>query len=206
MEDFPTAFTKTAEQLARQLKEAAVDHSAFERRLPLCELSKCRATCCHDGVMLSPEEAEKLKSLGAGDDLFQQRDGCEKTKTVEATAGELADDFPGHFPKTRCVFLDDEHRCQWQLRAVAEGKHPWFYKPTSCWMHPVLLTQRDGRPLLTILSTGQDHLAFASHTPCGREEEAAELARINLKTELEMLSRISGRDFPGELNAPGIEG
>ena len=206
MADRITAFTKTAEDLAHQLKEAAVDHAGFEKRLPLCELSKCRATCCHDGVILSDEEAEVLKSLGADEELFQDRYGFQKTKTMAAQSGQIADDFPAHFPKTRCVFLDEEHRCQWQLRAVEEGKHPWFYKPTSCWMHPVLLTQLDDRPYLTILGSGQDRLQFASNTPCGREEESADEARISLKGELEMLARISGRDFVSELNAPGIEG
>jgi hypothetical protein len=88
---------------------------------------------------------------------------------------------------------------------MEEGKHPWFYKPTSCWMHPVLLTQRNDRPLLTILSYSQDRKQFASMTPCGREEAAASSARVGLKGELEMLSGIAGRDFLRELNAPELD-
>ncbi|MDA7881376.1 hypothetical protein N9A94_03650 [Akkermansiaceae bacterium] len=204
MADSPTAFIGTAKQLARQLREAAVDHCAFEQKLPICELTKCRATCCHDGVILSDEEARGLREHGGAEGVFQLPDGRWKTKTREASSSELADGFPAHFSKTRCAFLDNEHRCLWQLRAVEEGKHPWFYKPTSCWMHPLLLVAREGRPILTVLSSGQDHKKFASHTPCGREEVSASPARTSLKAELEMLAEISRRDFPGELNAPGI--
>ncbi len=198
-----TLFEKTAEELAAQLREAAVDHVAFEKSFPLCDLTQCRATCCHDGVILSEEEFQKLREYGGGEGLTTLTDGRRKTRTVKASAEELAEDFPPHFPGTRCVFLDEQHRCQWQLRAVEEGRHPWYYKPTSCWMHPVLLKKQDGRPLLTVVSREQDEGGFASHTPCGRETAGALPGREALKIELEMLGAISGRDLFGELNAPG---
>ena len=206
MPDLPTAFKETAKQLAQQLREAAVDHAAFEQRFPICELSQCRATCCHDGVVLGQEEAEILTLHGGENELIELPDGTIKTKTVEASEDELADDFPEKFPRTRCVFLDSEHRCFWQLKAMEEGKHPWFYKPTSCWMHPVLLARREERPVLTLLSADQDEKGFASETRCGKVDSCAAQARLSLKAELGMLSLISGRDFFGELNAPGLEG
>ncbi len=205
MSEHSTAFSETANQLARQLREAALDHAAFERKLPLCELAKCRATCCHDGVILGAEEADVSPSLRGADGMMRLPDYAWTTNTVPAVHDKFAEDFPDHFPKTRCVFLDSEHRCSWQLKAMAEGKHPWFYKPTSCWMHPVLLMQRNDRPFLTILSSSQDRKQFASMTPCGREEAAASSARVSLKRELEMLSRIAGRDFVRELNAPELD-
>ena len=55
-----TIFSETFKGLASALAEAAVDHDAFEKPLPVCELAKCRATCCHDGVILSAEEARVL--------------------------------------------------------------------------------------------------------------------------------------------------
>ncbi|MGD1979902.1 MAG: DUF3109 family protein [Akkermansiaceae bacterium] len=190
-------YRKTAGELAGLLVEAAIDHEAFEQRLALCDLTKCRATCCHDGVILSREEADLI-----GEGVEEETSGRWRTRRVAATPDDLANDFPDHFPKTRCVFLDDEHRCQWQLKAVDEGRHPWFYKPTSCWMHPLVVEQRHGRPVLTILSREWDEAGFASYTPCGRAEETGVPARECLKAELEMLREISGRDFYGELNAP----
>ena len=204
MNDFPTVFRETAAGLARQLREAAVDHAAFENGLSVCDLVACRATCCHDGAILSDEEAEVLLAIDDRDGIEILANGQQKTRTVPAGNGELADDFPVHFLKTRCVYLDDQHHCYWQLRSLAEGKHPWFYKPTSCWMHPVLLTQRYRRSLLTILAAEEDVAGFASHTPCGKHAQCAKPARLSLGAELEMLGLISGRDFFGELNAPSI--
>ena len=205
MSDTPSVFRETAGQLARQLREAAVDHHAFERGLAVCELVKCRAMCCHDGVILSDEEAEVLSIHGGADGLAQTVDGTRRTITTGATKDEMAEDFPDDFPKTRCVFLDSEHRCHWQLKAMDEKRHPWFYKPTSCWMHPLLLVQREGRPVLTILASSEDRKGFASKTPCGQQDKDAPPARVSLNAELEMLSLISGRDFVGEINAPEIE-
>lgn len=204
MDEMPTIFRETAKGLARQLQEAAVDHEAFERGLAVCDLGRCRATCCHDGAILSTEEATVLAGLDDRDGIEALSNGKSKTRTKAAQDSGLADDFPAHFPKTKCVYLDGLQRCRWQLKAVEEGKHPWFYKPTSCWMHPVLLTQQSGRPLLTILSREDDRAGFASHTPCGNSEGCTEPARSVMGMELDMLGRISGRDFLKELNAPSI--
>lgn len=194
-----SAFPRSIGTLARLLREAAVDHEAFEIPLPLCQLHECRATCCHDGVVVSEEEAKLL-----GEGVIELQDGRKKTKTVPAHDGQLAGDFPAHFPQTRCLFLDEKHRCQWQLKSVEEGKHPWFYKPISCWMHPLLVSEGEGRPVLTIRHPENDETNFATHTPCGKLTAGAEPARLTLKMELEMLAEISGRDFLSELNAPSI--
>lgn len=194
-----TAFRETARTLSRALGEAAIDHAAFEAPLAVCQLNKCRATCCHDGVILSDEEARFLEGEGG---VMKLPDGRFKTRTMDADSSQLAENFPAHFPKTRCVFLDDEHRCTLQLRAVEEGKHPWYYKPTSCWLHPLLLQKREGRPVLTIVAREDDKAGFASFTPCGQAVAHASPAREVLGMELKMLREISGRDFYGELNAP----
>lgn len=201
-----TIFEETARRLGRKLEEAAVDHAAFEVGLAGCELTRCRATCCHDGVILGEEEYEILGGLSDAGGFVQREDGAWKTATVEASEGVLAEDFPAHFAKTRCVFLDEEHRCRWQLRAVEEGRHPWFYKPFSCWMHPVLVEEREGRPVLTLKRPEEDEVGFATQTPCGKSEKNAPKAYRSLQSELEMLSGLSGRDFVAELDAPGIDG
>ena len=151
-------------------------------------------------MILSSEEAEVLGRDSEG--IIELGDGRLKTETVVVPSDRLADDFPGHFPKTRCIFLDEKHRCLWQLRGVKEGKHPWFYKPTSCWMHPLTLKAEAGRPLLTLLSRSEDEAGFATFTQCGRSKVGAPPARESLKMELEMLGLISGRNFHGELNGP----
>lgn len=220
-----TAFRETAAQLRERLREAAVDHASFERPIQLCELESCRATCCHDGVFLSDEEAavietliaansERLASYGvdvSAKSLFREGDGPCRTAVRPVATAELAEDFPAHFPKTRCVFLDDQHRCALQRLSDDLGCSSWFYKPIGCWMHPLTLrpVQRgDARPVLRLPGAEDDPLrsagyaGFASCTPCGRVCEAGRPAREILGAELATLSAIGERDFVSELGAP----
>lgn len=213
-----TAFVETGAALGRQLREAAVDHAAFEGTLRICELAKCRATCCHDGVVLGEEEVAVIRALVEGQGEVLHRLGWEggawldedggrrKTATRPAEARELAEEFPAHFPKTRCVFLDGEHRCVLQRLAMEEGRHPWYWKPISCWMQPLRL---DGggreRPVLTLAGPEDDPLrregypGFSSCTPCGRTQADGEPAASALQAELTMLGRLGGRDLAREL-------
>lgn len=215
-----TAFPAAERELARQVREAALDHEAFAMPLKVCELSSCRATCCHDGVFLDGEQAdgiaavvERLAKYGFHrSDWLETLGGRAKTATVEAAAPLLADDFPGHFPRTRCVFLDEEHRCLLQRLAVDEGRHPWWWKPVSCWMHPLLLRRGPGgRPLLTLARSGDDPSAgpgypgFGSFTPCGTPCAGGEPAWRTLRAELDLLGSLGGRDLVRELSGGPLE-
>ncbi|MGE9270800.1 MAG: DUF3109 family protein [Verrucomicrobiales bacterium] len=213
-----TAYPRLELELGRQVREAEVDHRAFEMRLKVCDLVKCRATCCHDGVFLTGEEVEgisaaldqydsNLKEFGwVEEPWLQDQEGRAKTKTREVARAELAAEFPDHFPATRCVFLDEEHRCVLQRLASGLGKHPWWWKPISCWLHPLLM-KRDsgGRPLLTVARRDGDPTAregypgFGSYTPCGLEEQNGEVAWRVLRRELELLGKLGGRDFVTEI-------
>ncbi len=224
----PTAYEQTAGILAEQLREALVDHEAFDQKVKACELEMCRATCCHDGVYLSHEEAagiqsmleqhtEKFTEYGLSlpvEPILEVRTArgrkALKTATREAEAGELATDYPEHFPKTRCVFLDRQGRCGIQRLAMEQGTEPWFDKPLTCWIHPIVvmpISRERTRPLVTLVSPENDpqksegYPGFASCTHCGRPDESGKKARQVLSAELEMLGVISGRDILGELNA-----
>lgn len=211
------AFRSLQQELVRQVREARVDHAAFEMPLRICELSACRATCCHDGVYLDAEERavigeviatheERLTEYGwSAPEIFQQTDGRWKSVTIpdEKSSAE----FPSHFPKTRCVFLDAEHRCVLQRLAMDEGRHPWFWKPVSCWMHPVILKSgsRGERPVLTLATPENDPAAhagypgFSAYTPCGTACASSPPARETLAGELALLGEIAGRDIRSEL-------
>ncbi|NIP94700.1 MAG: hypothetical protein GWO24_15170 [Akkermansiaceae bacterium] len=214
----PTAFTETAGLLREQLREAALDHQAFETPLRPCQLATCRATCCHDGAVLSREEANTIDSLierhfehfsraslTESDHPIVKRGRSCKTGTTPAASDQCAADYPAHFPRTRCIFLDHQHKCTLQLLSTSLGHHPWFYKPLSCWMHPILLRPPSSphqRPVLTILRPAEDQNRFASCTPCGRPDPGGAPARQTLRSELIALSTIAGRDFVAELEAP----
>lgn len=205
------AFPEAQRELGRQIREAALDHEAFAMPLKVCELSSCRATCCHDGVFLDAEQESEIAAvidrLGkygfAPDDWRERRDG--RTKTATLGSNDLAEDFPAHFPRTRCVFLDSQHRCVLQRLAVDEGRHPWWWKPISCWMHPLLLKVRGGRPFLTLAragvdpAAGPDYPGFSSFTPCGMPCDDGEPAWRSLGAELELLGLLGGRNLIAEL-------
>ncbi|BDS08638.1 hypothetical protein NT6N_36780 [Oceaniferula spumae] len=223
-----TAYQKTAEVLREQVREALLDHDAFEQMVRPCELSLCRATCCHDGVYLSQEEAGGIKALLAENaDAFatygltlpeepiaSAREGRSlKTATREADEGELAVDFPSHFPKTRCVFLDRQGRCGIQRLSMEQGREPWFDKPLTCWIHPIVIQSANrerSRPLVTLVSPDNDpqkadgYPGFASCTHCGRPDKSGRPAREVLAAELEMLGQVAGRDLLAELNADSL--
>lgn len=223
-----TAYRQTAEILRQQVREAQLDYEAFEQKLMPCELSRCRATCCHDGVSLSEEEVNlitdllgrhKSKLLAYKCQLPEKaivsiKDGQKwKTATRNAKAHELADDFPKHFPKTKCVFLDPIGRCGLQRISKDMGHSSWYHKPLTCWLHPLVVlpvTRDRSRPLLTIVNAQNDpqkannYPGFASCTHCGRHDEYGQPAREVLSAELEMLGVISGRDLLRELNAETI--
>ena len=212
-----TAYPEQERELRRQLREAALDHDSFVTPLRICELATCRATCCHDGVILETEEreiidgvirsrAERLAAYGWREPEWIATEGRRvRSVTKPATEDELAAGFPAHFPRTRCVFLDAGHRCVLQRLAADEGRHPWFWKPISCWMHPLVLRSRGGRPMLTLPAGGDDPSAapgypgFSSHTPCGIPCPDAPPARDTLAPELRLLGEISGRDLLAEL-------
>ena len=218
MEGQKSAFVETGRLLGRQVREAEVDYEAFERPMRVCELAKCRATCCHDGVVIGEEErrviagvvedfGEKLAEFSwEGGNWLEEEGGRMKTATRVAEEGELAENFPAHFPRTRCVFLDPEHRCVLQRLAMGEGKHPWFWKPISCWMQPLRLEGRGAeRPLLTLAQVENDPMqregypGFSSCTPCGREESGGSPASEVLQSELELLGELGERDLLQEL-------
>ena len=227
-----TAYEKTAQIVAAQLREAVIDHEAFETELRPCELDRCRATCCHDGVYLSQEEAKGIRQMVADhgerlaayglslpDEPVEASRGGEtmKTATREAEEGELAEDYPAHFPKTRCVFLDRQGRCGIQRLSMEQGRGDWFDKPLTCWIHTIVIlpaNRERTRPQVSLVSPENDpqkkkgYPGFASCTHCGRPDQdgkKARQAREVLAAELEMLGQISGRDILGELNAEKLD-
>ena len=97
-----------------------------------------------------------------------------------------------------------------QKWSMQQGRHAWFDKPLTCWIHPIVIlpiSQERSRPLLTLVTPENDpqktpgYPGFASCTHCGRPDDAGIPARQALCAELEMLGLISGRDILHELNA-----
>ena len=224
-----THYKETAAGLGMQLGEALIDHEAFETLLRPCTLERCSATCCYDGVYLSDEEARGVKQLVEdererfvdyglqlpAEPVMMVRGGrAQKTATRLAETGELANDFPQHFDKTRCVFLDSLGRCGIQRMCMEDGLGDWFFKPLTCWIHPIVILPKSKdrpRPVITIVQLDRDpqktdgYPGFASCTHCGRAELGGEPAWKVLEKELRALGELAGRDIFAELSAPAID-
>ena len=111
--------------------------------------------------------------------------------------------FPDHFSDTACVFHLDDGRCGLQVLSVARGRHPWHYKPTGCWLHP-LTTAYDNVPGLGLHDNRTDpcqaraYPGFITSTLCGQSEEQGAPAYEVLREELDFLGKIAGRDLYAE--------
>ena len=113
-------FKETREHLCSKLREAHVDHEAFDQLIRRCELAICRATCCHDGVRLSEGDAMAIKSLvSQNEDVFREY-GVELDDEKTKQAGEGGEGT--HCPV--CLKeLDDAGACP------VHGTEP--FEPTS---------------------------------------------------------------------------
>lgn len=201
-----------------------LDIEALQRPLERCDLRACGGTCCHDGVYLSSEEAKVIRELGESrrDEIEGQgvslpkqlvvygkwRDAASGPKTATRTVAmnEKVADYPEHFPNTNCVFLLDDARCALQSLAVEEGKHPWHYKPLTCWLHPLSISSGPNhKPMLTLYSEETDpqrypdYDGFVCRTHCGRTCDGGEPAWRVLRWEIETLGEIGGRDLIAEI-------
>ncbi len=223
-----TAYPGTARHVRDLVRSAVIDHDAFQAYIKPCELQTCRATCCHDGVSLSEEERIGIEDLvlshpASFGDILHDREpsglfedhssGGSKTATRLATQDQLATDYPDHFPKTRCVFLDERDHCALQRFSMKRDLPQWFHKPLTCWLHPILIHQanRDSRPVITLPGPDNDpqttpnYRGFASCTHCGRPDQTGSPAHQALEPELKMLGAISDRNLLGELRAPALD-
>ncbi len=194
-----TAFPETMGDLADMAKGMTLNRQSLSATIKLCDLAQCRGTCCHDGAYLSSEEALVIREL-----VNSERDGFlelgidlpeqpvvfgswrgvasgPKTATRSAPMRQWVSDYPQHFPETNCVFLHSKSaRCGLQLLAEERGLPKWYYKPGTCWMHPLSIEKDgDGKPSLTLHSEETDpqrfpdYDGFVCRTLCGRtcEEE-----------------------------------
>jgi hypothetical protein len=217
-----TAFPRTEAQLRRSLAKAPLHAESLRRPLARCRLEKCKGMCCYDGVFLGAEEAAVVEEVAAREADFFRDLGLrlpaqvvvtgsweglvsgKKTAVAPWPASLEVESFPAHFHDTACVFHLPDGRCALQVLSVARGLHPWHYKPTGCWLHP-LTADHGGRPGLGLEDERTDpcrlphYPGFVAATCCGRTDEQGQPAHEVLREELEFLGRIVRRDLRGEI-------
>jgi hypothetical protein len=113
----------------------------------------------------------------------------------------LVKDYPTHFNETACVFLLEDGRCGLQILSEQEGKHPWYYKPFTCWLQPIKLTDSTIRLYDETSDPNKlpNYDGFVIRTFCGRTETCGRPAAEVLKEELDFLGKLLGRDLLSEL-------
>jgi Protein of unknown function (DUF3109) len=215
-----TAFSVAQASLRKRCADSRIDAAEFQRKLSRCSLASCFGTCCYDGVQLDDDMAPVLEDLvtrrRADFDRMQlelpaapivdvEREGVARKKTAVKPFPyrSLVAGYPEHFEETACAFLLGDGRCALQALAMQDNLHPWYYKPFTCWLHPIKIA--DGQIRLfdettdPYRSAGYD--GFVARTFCGRTSPDGRAAADVLKEELDFLARLLGRDIAAK-NGP----
>jgi hypothetical protein len=221
-----TAFKSSLQALRENLASASIDPNEFQRRITRCSLDICRGMCCYDGASIDEETGAEIQKLATerrsdftamGLDLpstvveKKEWNGVMGTKTAvrpfpfrSAVKG-----YPAHFNETACVFLLKDGRCGLQILSEQDGKHPWYYKPFTCWLQPIKLPESAIRLCDETTDPNRlpDYDGFVIRTFCGRTETCGRPAAEVLKEELDFLGRLLNRDLLTELqlNVPASD-
>ena len=161
-----TAYLADEAALRSLVAGGRVDADSFRRPVARCEISTCRGMCCYDGVYVSresavviervaKEHAEFFAGLGVGlpdgvivEGHWPWKKGGLKTVVTPRAFSKTVEGFPPHFNNTACAFLTGDGHCSLQLLSTHLGRHPWYYKPVKCWMHPITLEGEESTVLL----------------------------------------------------------
>ena len=174
-------------------------------RLATCDVSRCEAMCCYDGVYLDEQEeafrVELVKAVPALKAHLPEQFIVEGywrgehlgRKTATRPQQYTNPDFPPHFARTRCVFADAQGFCELEKLARSRGQHPWTFKPAVCWLFP--LYEENGVPEPPPLKQRDDpyrepgYPGYSTFVPCGRHEACGSNWRDALAGELAYLAR-----------------
>ena len=184
--------------------------------LCVCDVTRCEAMCCYDGVYLEPQEEAFLHELVARVPALQAFlpkdfivDGWWQgeplgRKTATRPHDYRNPDFPAHFARTRCVFADAQGFCELEKLALSRGQHPWTFKPSTCWLFP--LHEDQGNPEPPPIHAADDpyrepgYPGYSTFVPCGRHDPGGLPWREALLRECNYLP--AARPLP-VLNSPG---
>ena len=206
------------------LRFVPLDADSFLKNYRHCDLKKCQAMCCYKGCYVGPMEAAEIRKLfKKHKDFFARHLGITEDPLLEKPDPQVGikittktkpytyppqTQMPENFKPTACIFLDEEKRCGLQVLSVELGKHPWYYKPSGCWLHPIQFV-RAGKPEICLMSKEEydpilrPDAVYAPFTHCGTSCGAG-VGRAGVeifKEELNLFGQMLGRDLIGEIEA-----
>jgi hypothetical protein len=216
-----TAFEKTEATLRDRCASAEFDAPSFNRKVARCDLSRCRGMCCYDGVYVDENTADVIQKLAIEREADFRNMGLDlpsqilvedrwcpsslvtsqKTAVKDYPFASIVSGYPVHFRQTACIFLLDDGRCGLQVLSEWDGRHPWYYKPLLCWLHPIALTPDS----ITVHDELTDPYLFPWYdgyvvrTFCGRTCPEGTGAADILRDELIFLERILNRNLTDKL-------
>lgn len=204
-----TAFPGTVRSARTALADVPLDAASFERPLSPCDVARCHGACCSDGVPLNAEETAVLARLAVEEAPAFRAMGLTPASLVATAepggvghtglrpreAGERSPRHPDSVPDTACAMLTPDGLCGLQVLAVDRGRHPWHWKPMTCWLHPIAADASGIRLPAEGISRERAYRdgGFASVTECSRAGAGARPAREVLRPELEFLGRLIDR-------------
>lgn len=212
--DALTAFPETVRAARRALALAPVDAASFKRPLSTCDVARCHGACCSDGVPLDAEETRVLGTLALTESAAFAAMGLDPGSLVASAEpggaghtgirarapGERSPRHPASVPDTACAMLTPAGFCGLQVLAVDRGLGPWFWKPMTCWLHPIAADATGIRlpPEGVSRERAYREGSFASVTECSRAGADPAAASLVLERELRFLGQLIGRDLEGE--------
>ncbi len=145
--------TEEAETEPLMINGRAVDPGLLEARaMRRCRLDECQSYCCSGGVWIHLRQVEDILAHQAliMPHLPPERrdpslwfDGTVEPDEDYPEAGDCTGtavvDDPTHPAGHTCVFLRPDRLCALQATGLANGEHPWRYKPFYCALHPLVL-------------------------------------------------------------------
>ena len=129
-----------------EIEGKVINTEIFRRRF-VCDISKCKGTCCYDGDSGAPLEKEELDKLT---EVFPAVEPLLSDKEREEISrqGLWVTDADGDFVTPiidgrECVYTNREPDGTWSCaieKAFREGKTNWR-KPISCYLYPITVSK-----------------------------------------------------------------
>jgi hypothetical protein len=185
-------------------------------KLSVCDVTRCEAMCCYDGVYLEPQEEAFLLELVERVPALKDRLPAQfivegwwegqhlGRKTATRAHAYRNPDFPAHFARTRCVFADAQGFCELEKLARSRGQHPWTFKPATCWLFP--LHEDQGVPEPPPVDAADDpyrqpgYPGYSTFVSCGRHDPRGRPWQEALLRESDYLTAAGSLPL---LNSPG---
>lgn len=124
--------------------------------LQRCKLGECKGACCVFGVWVDLREVDDIMRNATlilphmpadariPGEWFAAVEDIDKRSPSGRVIHTAVENRPEHYGGTACIFCLPDGKCALQVAAMANGLHPWRFKPFYCILHPLDLDE-DGR-------------------------------------------------------------